>query len=297
MVSATRGGSGLHTAARERTWWLVLVVVALALVLLAWGPWERGSGAGEPPLAGATSDGPAQEPSASVEAVPETLAERSAPSPEPSLTRTSNTRPATPNAPSGQFDERTALGLFLGVEQLAAAIPAASDASAVTPSPAGWGLPAGTTVSPTGCRVAATVVDAAPVGFVGRAWAGQQVRFAQEVLLLPGPADARAAFAALVGTVDTCPEYRLDAADGSATTWDAQPAIEGQGLFPSIVQQVTVDDGTGVVDNGYRGHLLVGNAIVSWTARTTGAPASLGTAESLADVVQERALAAVRSLR
>ena len=297
-MSATPGRSGRHTGTRERTWWLVLVAVALALTVLAWGPWQRGSVAVEPPLAGATSDQPSGEgDSASGEAVPETFAEQSLPSPEPSLTRTSNTRPATPILPGGQFDDRTAQGLFLSAEQLVAAVPSASDVAAPTPLPAaGWGLPVGAVVTPSRCLVAATVVDAAPSGFSERAWAGQQVRFRQEVVLLPGPANARTAFAALVGTVDACAEYHIGAADGTGSLWDAQPAIEGGGLFQSIVQQVTVDDGTGTVENGYRGHLLVGNAIVTWTARTTGAAASLGPAESLADVVQERALAAVRSL-
>ncbi len=304
-MSATPGRSGLHRGASERTWWLLLVVVAAALGVLAWGPWERDAATGAAPLASATSKAAPTEGAgdpASPESLPtpdELSADES--SPEPSLTEMSNSRAATPSVPSGTFDDETAPELFLTSEQLAAAVPAASDAAPPAPRLADtgtqpWGLPTGTTITPTGCQVAVTVVDRRPIGFATRSWAGKQVRFSQEVVLLAGSANARTAFSDLVGTVDACPRYRVVAADGTASRWEAQPALEGQGLFPSIVQQVTVADTTGTVENGYRGHLLVGNAIVTWTARTAGVATTLGPPEALADMVQERALAAVRAL-
>jgi hypothetical protein len=125
--------------------------------------------------------------------------------------------------------------------------------------------------------------------------------FEQEVLVLPDPAAAREAFRSLVTTVDACPEYQQVNPDVDSPTWKAEPAIEGQGVYPSIVQEILLSaEGSDVP--GYRGHMLVGNTIVTWTAEalTTGDPdqalATLGDAATLSAMVQDRARSAVQSL-
>ena len=118
---------------------------------------------------------------------------------------------------------------------------------------------------------------------------------------MPDPAAAREAFRALVTTVDACPEYSQVNPDVDGATWTAEPAIEGQGVYPSIVQEIT-HSAEGSEVPGYRGHMLVGNAIVTWTAEALAdgdrdaALATLGDAASLSAMVQDRAQAAVRSL-
>ena len=107
--------------------------------------------------------------------------------------------------------------------------------------------------------------------------------------------------APLVTTVDACPEYQQVNPDVDSPTWKAEPAIEGQGVYPSIVQEIT-HSAEGADVPGYRGHMLVGNTIVTWTAEAYGdgdrdvALATLGDAASLSAMVQDRAQAAVRSL-
>ena len=96
-------------------------------------------------------------------------------------------------------------------------------------------------------------------------------------MLLPDPAAAREAFRELVTTVDACPKYSQVNAGVDGATWTAQPAIEGQGVYPSIVQEITLRRGHDAP--AYRGHMLVGNTIVTWTA------------ESRATIDQDAALA------
>ena len=115
--------------------------------------------------------------------------------------------------------------------------------------------------------------------------------------LLADPATARTAFAALVTAVDGCPEYAQVTGTDTTAAWTADPAIEGQGLYPSIVQPLRTTVAARVAV-GYRGHLLVGNAIITWTVQTTGAAGTngLGPVGDLAALVQDRALAAARAL-
>ncbi len=147
---------------------------------------------------------------------------------------------------------------------------------------------------PASCQVARTVVAQPPTGYEARDWAGDAVTFRQEVTLMDAATAAHGAFATLVGTVDACAQYtEVDPVTG-AGRWTTQPAVQGQGLYPSLVQQVTFD-GPVTTTNGYRGHLLVGNAIVTWTVWTTDAADTLGPPDGLAGIVQDRALAAVRA--
>lgn len=289
---AARSPSG----ARARAWWAVALAVALAvLALLVWRPWQ-GSGAPVAEPSSGADAGPAT-PSATPTTAPSPKPSPSPPTPDSALSSTSNGRPTTPSLPTGRFDATTARGLFVTAEQLAGTVPAAhAGLTASDEAPAVWGLPAGAMIVPADCGVALTIVTDEPAAFEAQAWAGDAVAFRQEVTLLASASAARAAFATLVGTVDACPQYREADATAGGETWTAQPAIEGLGLFPSIVQDVSVQM-PDAVDNGYRGHLLVGNAIVTWTARTPSTAAeALGPAEGLSAIVQDRALAAVRAL-
>ena len=83
--------------------------------------------------------------------------------------------------------------------------------------------------------------------------------------------------------------------------WTAQPAIEGQGVYPSVVLEIDRTVG-GTTVAGYQGQMLVGNTIVSWTAHALStaaqqaALATLGIPASLSAMVQGRAQLAVRAL-
>lgn len=284
--SSTPRGQGARHPGR---WWLVAALVLLvAAVLLAWQPWQ----AGGLPVASPSPSLP------SLPTSPAPAATSAAPVPtDEALTPTSTSvaRPTPPRVPTGQFDATTAQGLFVTAEQLASTAPAAKGGPEATPVSAPWGLPAGDTVLPGSCLVARTVVATVPSGYAVRAWTAPALTFRQDVTLLGDAAAARTAFATLVETVDACPEYAQLAGDLVTERWTAQPAIEGQGLFPSLVQEVAVQAGD-ASDSGYRGHLLVGNAIVTWTARTSGPIAGLGQPDDLSAIVQDRALAAVRAL-
>ena len=119
--------------------------------------------------------------------------------------------------------------------------------------------------------------------------------------MLPDPAAAREAFRELVTTIDACPTYREVSTGIDGPQWTAQPAIEGQGVYPSIVLEID-RTAAGTTVPGYQGQMLVGNTVVSWTAQalSTGtrdaALATLGDPESLSTMVQGRAQLAVRAL-
>jgi len=282
-VPATTQGAG----GRSRAPWRVLTVaVAVLVLLLVWHPW---SGTPQPPPSPTLT--PVQTPT---------------PTPTPSPKRTPAPAPSPPGSAT-VFDVASAQGLFVTDQQLVETIPDAAGGvrRTIGPGQLPWGLPAGASVLPASCTVARTVVELSPSrGYDARGYATDTVVWVQEVTLLVDPAAARAAFAALVTTVDRCPEYAQVTGTATTTmgtdttaTWTADPAIEGQGLYPSIVQSLrTTAAGQDAV--GYRAHLLVGNAIITWTVQTTGASgtAGLGPVDDLAAVVQDRALAAVRAL-
>jgi len=239
------------------------------------------------------------EPSPTVTSVP-TASVPAVPSATPSVS-------VEPPGADAMFDASTAPGLFVTESDLVADVPAAS--SGVEPRiVAGslpWGLTDGAQVEPDSCALAVTVVATPPTWFDARSWFNDAMEFQQEVVLLPDPAAARDAFRELVTTVDACPEYTYAAPDFEGAQVTADPAIEGQGVYPSIVlQQSILVEGNAVP--GYAGHMLVGNTIVSWTAQATAgtetdadtdaALATLGDPESLSAMVQDRAQLAVRAL-
>ena len=260
-------------------WWLLVAVAAIALVTLLvaepWTPVET-----EPTPAVTSPQTP-------------TLP------PVPSVTKSV---PVAPPGSDAVFDPATAPGLFVTAADLVADVPAAEPGvdPMIVSGERQWGLPAGTTIEPASCALARTVVDAPPAWFDSRGWGNDALYFQQDVVLLATPDAASEAFRELVTTVDACPEYRQVVVDGDGPTWTADPAIEGQGVYPSIVLQQSRSDGVTVPQ--YTGHMLVGNTIVSWTADalttadTDVALATLGDPESLSAMVQDRAQLAVRAL-
>lgn len=261
-------------------WWLLVALLAFALVTaLVAQPW------------------------APVEIEPSVTPTVTSPTPAPSSPPGSASPSVAVPGADAVFDPTTALALFVTADDLLAEIPAA-DPEVQLQIPSGqlsWGLPIGSTIEPPECLVAATVVAMPPPWYDTRLWGNDTLSFQQEVVLLADPAAAREAFRTLVTTVDACPEYSQVNPDIDGATWTAEPAIEGQGVYPSIVQEVT-HSGEGSDVPGYRGHLLVGNTIVTWTAEalTTGdrdaALATLGDPADLAAMVQETAQEAVRAL-
>ncbi|WP_421732884.1 hypothetical protein [Cellulomonas sp.] len=261
-------------------WWLLVAVLAIALITaLVAQPW------------------------APVETEPSLTPSTTVTTPQPTMPPgTPSPSVAVPGA-DAVFDPTTGLTLFVDAADLVAQIPAAEPEvqQQITSGQRPWGLPIGSTIEPPECLVAATVVAVPPPWFDTLMWGNDALAFQQEVVLLADPAAAREAFRTLVTTVDACPEYSQVNPDIDGATWTAEPAIEGQGVFPSIVQEVTHSaEGSDVP--GYRGHLLVGNTIVTWTAEalTAGdrqaALATLGDPDDLAAMVQEQAQTAVRSL-
>ena len=263
---------------RSRGWWWLLVVAAVAVVvLLVVRPWE-----------------PA-EPTPTPTTPPATSAEPEPPSPTPTVT-------VVPPAAEAVFDATTLEGLFVTTEDLESDVPAASDG--IERSDGGgmvWGIPPGSSIDPAVCTTAVTVVAEAPPAFGGRVYANDRMTFVQDAAVLADPATARQAFAQLVTTVDACPTYAQVNPGMDGATWTADAAIEGQGVYPSIIQSV-VHSAEGRDVPTYRGHMLVGNAIVTWTASALDdadqqdALATLGDPESLTTMVQLRAQEAVLAL-
>ncbi|MDM7856562.1 sensor domain-containing protein [Cellulomonas alba] len=265
---------------RSRWWWVLAVVaVVVGLALLVVQPWEGIET--EPQVTGTH---------ASETTTPAT------PSPTPT-----ETTPAPPPGSDARFDAKTLATLFVPPQQLVADVPAAAPGvvPGVTAGSRPWGLPAGSTVTPSTCTTAVTVVAAKPAAFDARSWTNPGFAFEQSVTLLPTPAAAQTAFSRLVTTIDACPTFTVTTTSGATDPWDAQPAIEGQGVYPSIVQQVL--RGTAQTP-GFHGQMLVGNAIVTWTASAPGgtdtdsALATLGDPLSLSAMVQKQAVAAVATL-
>ena len=273
-------------------WWVLAGIVVVAVALLVWQPWDGVASTASP---SETSTSSPPEPSIEPSLLPPPLPSLS---PNPSLTSTSNVEPGpTPPGQDTVFDATSSLALFVTADQIASALPGSVGSIVPSTQPApGWGLPPGGAVVPASCLVARTVVAQAPTGYTARDWTSDtSFTFHQEVTLLDSPLAAQRAFAALVGTVDACAAYtEVNPSEGTGR-WQTQPAIEGDGLYPSIQQQVTFE-GQATTTNGFRGHLLVGNAIVTWTAWTTDPAASLGSPDGLSAVLQDRALAAVRAV-
>jgi hypothetical protein len=274
-------------------WWLLAGALALVVGLLVWQPWGGAANVAAP------TDPPTPSPTEPV-IEPSLLPPLPSFGPSPSLSSTSNVEPgATPPGQDTVFDAASSQALFVTADQIGGAVPSA--VGPIVPStqtPPGWGLPANGLIVPMTCQVASTVVAQPPTAYAVRDWTGGTAfTFRQEVTLLASPVETQRAFATLVGTVDACATYTVvDPTGGTGGHWVTQPAIEGVGLYPSIVQQVTVQGQT-TTTNGYRGHLLVGNAIVTWTASTTGNVSTLGGPDGLSAIVQARALAAVQASR
>jgi hypothetical protein len=245
------GAAAANGRPRRRTWpwWVVAIVVVLAGAIASTQPWT----AVRPPDASA---GPTSvTPTAGGDA---TSTGGATPSPTPAAT-------ARPQPPV--FDATTLALLFVSPEDLVGTIPAAAAGlvPAITSGQLAWGLPAGSTIEPATCTVASTVVAEPPAAFDARSWSGTAVEFVQRVTVLPDVPSAEAAFRLLVTTVDACPAYSQvnPGIDGSTTT--ASPATEAQGVYPSLVQRTELSV-AGVVEPQIHGHMLVGNAIVTWTA-------------------------------
>ncbi|MBO3087831.1 sensor domain-containing protein [Cellulomonas dongxiuzhuiae] len=273
---------GMPPARPRSRWWLVVVVVAALAVVLVWRPWDGGEPA------------PVPTPEPTPEVTP-------TPTPEPSRTPTASAAPA-PGA-DAIFDPATAGSLFATSADLERDVPgaAAGVARGLEPGTRPWGLPEGASIDPASCTTAVTVVSAPPSFHDATSWVNEDLTFEQDVVVLLDPAAARAAFRALVTTVDECPRYTLDVPGAGGTRWTAEPALEGQGVFPAIVHDLTAQ----VDDDTYQqttGHVLVGNAILTWTATALDASdrqdarAVLGDPAQLSEMVERRALAAVRGL-
>ncbi|AEE46818.1 sensor domain-containing protein [Cellulomonas fimi] len=261
-------------APRRRWWWFVAAVVVIAVVLLVARPW-------------------AAEPAPTVTALPPATDVTAVPSPTVSV---------VPPAQDAVFDASTVELLLVTADDVRASVPAARDGIDRTDGgEVVWGLPPGSSVDPAACTTAVTAVAQPPAAFAARVYANDAVVLSQQAAALPDPASARQAFADLVTTVDACPSYAQVNPGTDGGSWTGAPAIEGQGVYPSIVQDV-VHTAEGDDVPAYRGHMLVGNVIVSWTASALAdaspadALATLGDAESLTAMVQHRAQDAVRSL-
>lgn len=271
--------AGGPVRSRRGWWWLLFAVLALALVtVLVAQPWE-----------------PVEtEPTPSVTVTP----------PPPETTAPTLPSPSVSVGPPGAdavFDATTAAGLFVTSEDLVNDVPAAKPGVQPLLTTGTWGLPPGSSIVPDQCVTAVTVVEQAPTWYDTRMWGNTDFTFDQEIVMLPDPAAAREAFRELVTTVDACPKYTQVDNGVDRATWTADPAIEGQGVYPSIVQEIT-HAAAGVNAPSYRGHMLVGNTIVTWTAESlaTGdadaALATLGDPTTLSAMVQERAQSAVQAL-
>lgn len=297
MTSSEPGGPGVPaapgTGSGSGRWWVVASLVVLAVVLVALlvaQPWVDHEN--EPVVVPTrTSTAPSSTAPSSTPSTP--------PTPPPSASPTTT---AVPGA-DAVFDDRSMRTLLVRKAELVAAVPAAADGVdlGIGIGELLWGLPEGSTVEPAACTVAVTVVPSAPPGFVGRSFLNERVDFVQQVVRLADPAAAQDAFRELVTTVDGCPRYSQVNPGIDGATWTAEPAIEGQGVYPAVVQEV-LHSAEGVDAPSYRGHVLVGNTIVTWTATALGEGdrdellASLGTPESLSTLVQQRAHEAVQAL-
>lgn len=279
------GGARPGRGWRRAGWVAVVVLVLVGVVVLATRPWAVDA----TPVPTATVV--VATPSATDDASPD------APTPGPTSTAVS------PPGADARFDATTAASLLVTRADLEQAVPAAAAGvgRGLEPGTSTWGLPEGAVVEPPECLPAVTVVTSPPVHHDAQSWGNDEMTFEQDVVVLPDAAAASDAFRALVTTVDACARYTRVVPGAAGTTWTAEPALEGQGVFPAIVQDVTaVTEGVAVPQ--VTGHVLVGNAVVTWTASAPtaadaqAAHAVLGSSAELSAVVESRALAAVRAL-
>ncbi|GEA89413.1 sensor domain-containing protein [Cellulomonas cellasea] len=261
-----------HRRARRWPWWVVGVLLVLA----------GASGVAARPWASA---GPL-------------------PFPSPSVSAGSTTAAPTvlPTVQAPQFDAASAATLLLTREELEEALPGADPLAAWPVLPWAWGIPEGSRVEPERCTVARTVVSAPPVVYDVRGWDGPSVRVRQEVVVVADQGAAADAFRTLVATVDSCPAYAQVNQGVDGASWTGEPATEAQGRFPSLWQEIE-HTAEGATVPGYRGHLLVGNAVVTWNAEVIGGAGRaevvdlLGEGAALEGIVQRRASEAAAALQ
>ncbi|WP_197021603.1 sensor domain-containing protein [Cellulomonas sp. HZM] len=262
----------------RRWWWVLTVLLVGAIVALVLQPWVAHDV--EPDAATTT---------------PSPTSALDVPDPKESSST------VQPVGSAARFDAGTAGRLLVTPTQLATAMPGAAAGLSAGPTPT-WGLPAGSAVDPDDCTDAVTVVGTTPRDFQAQQWRDPEMSFEQRVSVLASPRAAQRAFRVLVQTVDACSVYTQSVPGADSTTWSASPAIEGQGVYPSIVQERTQRTGTHAFPD-YRGHLLVGNTIVTWTATdlhdgasTDDARKVLGEPEDLDQLLQTQAQHAVEGL-
>lgn len=244
-------------------------------------------------LAGAS--GVAARPWASAEPLP-------FPSPSVSAGSTTSAPTVLPTVQAPELDATTATALLLDRDELEEALPGDEPLSAWPVLPWAWGMPEGSRIEPERCTTARTVVSTAPLVYEVRGWDGPSVRVRQEVAVVADPDAAADAFRALVATVDSCPEYTQVNQGVDGASWSGEPATEAQGRFPSLWQEIE-HTAEGATVPGYRGHLLVGNAIVTWTAEVIGGAGRdelvdrLGEGAALDTLAQRRASEAAAALQ
>lgn len=128
-------------------------------------------------------------------------------------------------------------------------------------------VPPANTQNPPQCDVAALLVGLGTSGFVRQDTNSAAGRLQQTVHLFADAAQAESAYDAVQDRASTCPTVTTDYVDaGDPHSVEVSSTADTSGTLPSFAQDVAHSADSFWTTEGYTGYVLVGNAVVHWSA-------------------------------
>ncbi|MBD7981120.1 hypothetical protein [Oerskovia merdavium] len=128
-------------------------------------------------------------------------------------------------------------------------------------------VPPANTQSPANCDIAAILSGLGTSGYALQDTLSPGGRLQQEVHLFADAAAADAAYAIVQDRASSCPSVTIDYVEaGDPISVEVSGTADTTGTFPSLAQDTRLSADAYWVTEGYNGYVLVGNAIVHWSA-------------------------------
>ncbi|WP_336708594.1 hypothetical protein [Oerskovia sp. USHLN155] len=128
-------------------------------------------------------------------------------------------------------------------------------------------VPPANTQSPADCDIAAILAGLGTSGYALQDTISPGGRVQQEAHLFADAAAAESAYAIVQDRAASCPTVTIDYVEaGDPINVEVSGTADTTGTFPSLAQDARLSADAYWVTEGYNGYVLVGNAIVHWSA-------------------------------